>query len=334
MINNQVILTDISFYQDDNSTPYKVDFRAMRAGGVDGTIIRAGQNQWIDEDFRDYVHNAILASHPWGAYWFYDSRVPPEAQAAKLQEAMSGLPKPPLGIWADYEDVYDGAWGGGAHFKVFIEELKNRFPTTLIGIYTAPYYWIDNTKPEQRDWFKQFPLWIAHYQVANPTIPYPWEKFVLWQYTSKGDGKKLGAESFGLDMDLFSGTFDDYKRYFLLGDISPVEPPPQGEFGMFKVYSDKYKMSLRKTNEVTGVFIEYIPIGTIMKADKIEPQLSGGMGGDKWAHIIDAGGVTKDGWVAVIHNGVVYCQYEQIPTSGSHVVEVYVDGILEYKKEF
>jgi GH25 family lysozyme M1 (1,4-beta-N-acetylmuramidase) len=334
MINSQVVLVDVSFWQDSDYTPYKIDFVKMRSRGVDGAILRAGQNQWIDEDYVDYSNAADLAGMPRGAYWYFDSRSSPESQVSKFSDALAGKPLPKLGLWGDYEEDYGGAWGGAAHFKVFMDTLRARFPSLIVGVYTGYYYWLEHTTYLQREGFKTYPLWIARYNVTNPIIPYPWTNYVFWQYTDNGDGLYFGVESKELDMNIFKGPFDDYKRFFLLGDITPVEPPPQGEFGMFKVYSNTYKMSLRRTNEVAGAFIKYIPIGTIMKADSIVPQLSGGMAGDKWAHIVEAGGVTEDGWIAVVHNGVVYCKYEEILTGTPHVLEVFVDGVLEYRKDF
>lgn len=316
MISNKVTLVDVSFWQDDDETLYKIDFSIMWSRGIDGAICRAGQNRWMDEDFRDYVNNCIKANMPWGAYWFYDSRVPPEAQAMRFQEVMAGLPVPPLGVWGDYEEHYGGAWGGAAHFKVFMQELQTRFPNTVVGVYTGPSYWIEHTTAAQRDWFKQFPLWIAHYKVPSPTIHAPWSDYLIWQYTEKGDGKYFGVESFDLDLDLFNGDLEDYKRFFGLDWYVPGTEQPQGEEGMFDVWSDTNNMSLRYSNTINSNVKEYIPRGTMMKADRIEAPISGGLAGDKWAHIIEAGGVAKEGWVAVIHNGVTYCTTRPVPTEG------------------
>lgn len=315
MINNQTVITDVSFWQDDDNTAYKIDFRVMWSRGIDGTIMRAGQNQWIDEDFQDYLLNAITAGIPWGAYWFYDSRVPPEVQAQKFQEALMGF-IPTLGVWADYEEIYGGPWGGAVHFKVFMEELKNRFPGVLIGVYTGPSYWIENTRADQRDYFKQYPLWIAHYGVASPSIPYPWTKEILWQYTDKGDGKYFGVESFGLDMNIFNGDIEDYKRFFGLTSYEPAPEIPQGEEGMYRVWSDTNNMTLRADRFYPAAALETVPRTTVMIADQILPQISGGLAGDSWAHVTSINGVQKNGWVAIKHNGQVLCRYEQVPDTG------------------
>ena len=49
-------------------------------------------------------------------------------------------------------------------------------------IYTFPSFWnVLGNRPNFG-----CPLWIAHFEVANPSIPQPWQKFAIWQHTSKG----------------------------------------------------------------------------------------------------------------------------------------------------
>ena len=51
---------DVSFYQDDPETPQGIDFRKMRAS-AGYVIIRAGQNAWVDSDFKINWREAKLA---------------------------------------------------------------------------------------------------------------------------------------------------------------------------------------------------------------------------------------------------------------------------------
>lgn len=333
MINNQVIIADVSFWQDDDETPYKIDFSIMRSHGVDGAILRAGQNTWYDEDYIDYAANADRIGFPRGAYWFYDSRSNPIHQADKFADLIEVTGFPKLGIWGDYEERYGGPYGGEKNFKAFMDRLKERFPGKLIGVYTAYYYWLEKTTATFRANFKDYPLWIAHYRVSKPLIPSPWSDYLFWQYTDTGDGKKLGVESHELDLNLYRRGFEEYKSYFKLGDLNhPNITDSYAEEGMFEVWSESYTMSLRFLNTVNSGVKEYIPRGTKMIADRVESPASGGLAGDKWAHITEINGQPKDGWVAIVHNGVKYCEHKQL-TAQRHVVEVYIDGVLEYKKE-
>jgi len=336
MINNQVVVFDISFYQDNDYTPYKVDFSIMKSNGGDGVILRAGQNVWIDEDYLDYVKNADNIKFPRGAYWFYDSRTNPTIQADLFADVIEQSPFPALGLWGDYEETYGGSFRGQVNFKTFLDRLKERFPGKSVGVYTAPSYWIVNTTSGYRVNFKSFPVWIAHYKVNKPEIPLPWDNYVFWQYTAETEGKKFGVESNELDTNVFGGSLDDYKRYFLLEDYVPAEPSNGGTIGMYKVWSTQYNMTVRNTNAIGGTGLVSVPKNTVMQADRIEPQSSGGLPGDRWAHVtVSVNGISYTGWVAIVHNGVTYCNYELIvePTPTGHVVEVFIDGVLEYRKE-
>jgi GH25 family lysozyme M1 (1,4-beta-N-acetylmuramidase) len=51
----------------------------------------------------------------------------------------------------------------------------------------------------------RWPLWIAHWGVARPVVPAPWKTWRLWQYAS---GQP--------DLDVFNGTADQARRFFLL----------------------------------------------------------------------------------------------------------------------
>lgn len=234
MIQNKVVVVDVSFWQDSNYTPEKINFTKMKLAGVDGVIIRAGQHSYIDED---YTINRMLAESdglPTGAYWYYDSRISPQVQAKKFHDVV-GDNFPELGIWADYEENYGGAWSGYLNFKKFIDELKALFGSSrLIGIYTGPYYWIDNVPQSSRDYFKSYPLWIAHYKVSVPLVPSPWTRYTLWQYSSEGDGYSLGAESKEIDMNYFNGTYAEFVDFF---DIGVIEPPV-GEIMETLYYAD------------------------------------------------------------------------------------------------
>lgn len=314
MINNRVILCDVSFWQDANYTPYKIDFSVMQSKGMDGVIIRAGQNLWVDEDFKDYVHNVKATTLPWGIYWFYDSRTSPVPQADIFADLVESVGFPPLGIWGDFEERYNGNWKGAINYYAFMHRLTQRFPNKLVGVYTAPSYWEEMVSSTSYvPLFRDFPLWMAHYKVDEPTILPPWTSYILWQYTSAGNGYFFGVESKELDMDLFYGTLEDYKTFFNLPDYVPTEPQQQGEDGMYKVWSETTPLTLRQTNTATGTRIVGVPAGIVMTADRIEPPISGGLPGDLWAHgDVTINGAKYTGWMAVIHMGIVYCKTEEI----------------------
>src|SRR5262245_12958401 len=123
---------DVSFYQDDAGTLQGIDFVKMKqsAGYV---IVRAGQNIWIDSDFRTNWRDAKAAGWPRGSYWFYDSRADPRDQAdlwfSVFESDFGELP-----LFADFEESYGGAFTGWRHWRTFLERLRALVGTREIGI--------------------------------------------------------------------------------------------------------------------------------------------------------------------------------------------------------
>lgn len=221
---------DISFYQDEPSTPQGVNFNKLAAHSQ-FIIIRAGQNLWVDSHFKTYWSGAKAAGLPRGSYWFYDSRADPKKQADLwVQTLGSDLGELPL--FADLEESYNGPYKGWKQWYVFLEHLRSLIGNKEIGIYTAYYYWRQNapnetTQKANLEYFHRYPLWIAHYEVNTPSIPKPWtpNEWLLWQYTAKGDGLLYGVESKQIDLNYFNGDEAAFRARFNLGDIVPPAPP-------------------------------------------------------------------------------------------------------------
>lgn len=245
-----VIVPDISFWQDRNDTLRKVDFIQMRAALARGVIIRVGQGNWTDEDYADYWQAARNVL-PRGLYWFYDSRYNPLLQAGQVAALIEKHGAPEMELWADYEENYGGSYKGWRHFAVFLAELQRLLPKVRIGIYTGYYYWLDHspnpiTQKASFQWFAQFPLWLAWY-TSNPAIvkiPKPWSSLLYWQKTDKGDGPLYGVESKNIDLSRFNGTRADFDtRYTMpVPTPEPVTPPavvPTLAPGIYRIKHDR-----------------------------------------------------------------------------------------------
>ena len=221
---------DCSFYQDDPETPQGIDFIKMRAS-AGYVIIRAGQNSWVDSEFKISWREAKLAGLPRGSYWFYDSRTEPKRQAELWVQQFAGdfgeLP-----LFADFEESYMGPYRGWKNWYTFLERLKQLINGKEIAIYTAYYYWRDNapnstTQAGNLEYFHQYPLWIANYGAAEPLVPKPWAtgEWLFWQYTEVGDGQLFGVESKGIDLNYFNGDLAALRTRFNLSDTPPPPPP-------------------------------------------------------------------------------------------------------------
>lgn len=242
------IIPDISFWQDDPTTPKGIDFDKMRSQ-TSAVIIRTGQNLWVDNEFKISWTNAKRSGLNRGSYWFYDSRANPKRQA-ELWVNTLGNDTGELALFCDFEDRYGGQWHGWRNWHDLMERLKVLLPDKMLFIYTNYYYWKENTSPPlctvaQREYFRQYPLWIANYNpVDKPMIPEPFDTWMMWQYTDNGDGKPYGVESRNIDLNYFNGTENEFNQFFGVTDNPP--PAPNG-----KIIEARFGNKLVEYKEVT-----------------------------------------------------------------------------------
>jgi lysozyme len=280
---------DVSMYQDAPTTPQQINFEKMRGAGAQFVIIRVGQNAWVDPDFQWNYIEAKKAGLPRGAYFYYDSRVTPESQAALFLSLVDGN-YPELGIWLDLEEKYNGAYRGWANWKRCLDILKARAPR--VGIYTGPSYWKENRPlgATYLNYFKSFPLWIANYEVLQPIIPAPWapDECVFWQYGTPSIGPEYGVESIEIDMNYFNGDAAAFASYFGLGSavLPPVVIPPGEQM------ATSYKVNTAKLQIRNGPGLSYSDIGDLFMGDII--QVAETLGGwHRFTHILRAGNLVS-----------------------------------------
>ncbi len=329
-----VTITDISFYQDDDTTLAGIDFAKMKTNGAQGVVIRGGQNTWVDEDFVYNWREAKLAGLPRGIYWFWDSRSTPESQALRLFNLIKN-DMPEMHVWMDYEETYGGAYGGWRNFKQFIQTFNGLLTanglSARVGIYTGYYYWAAHspnplTQAADLAWFGQYELWLAWYTTnpANVRIPAPWDKIFMWQWTSNGDGRAYGVESLSIDLSWFNGSeaeFDDYAGV----------PPPGGS--MYK-YSVTPVSTLEYVNVRKGHSTGTADIGDLTAGiSALGNELWGDGVNELWLHVLEVDGRPLDGWVAVRHLGKPYTILAEIIPPESEIItlssiEVDVDGVI------
>jgi lysozyme len=252
--NTGVIGADVSFYQDNNNTPRRIDFSKMPTQGADFVIIRGGQNVWVDEDFAYNWQKAKEAGLPRGSYWFYDSRYDPVKQA----ELFAGLftDKPELRLWVDLEEKYGGAFQGFANWKKFLVRLQELLPDVKKGIYTGYYYIAGKIPLAEYSFFAQFDLWLAWY-TSDPAIvkvPAPWTSVEFWQWGTPAWGLAWGCESIEIDMNIFNGTAEEFKKRFL----------STTEVGM-RYFDIKGTMNIREGTSTTSQ-----DLGDLFAGDKVD----------------------------------------------------------------
>ncbi len=149
-----------------------------------------------------------------GAYHFYQTKDPPEAQAKHFMKVTGPETNFSLPFVVDIESASIGAgkparkWQSDLLvFLKYIEGCSKRRPVIYSNYYFACQYLKDKR-------FARYPLWLAHYtKRARPSIPPAWEKkgYVFWQKTDK-----FSIASAKVDLDVFYGNGKMFLQFIQL----------------------------------------------------------------------------------------------------------------------
>ncbi len=187
---------DVALYQK------AIDWTKVKASGQTFAFIKATQGQAItDPYFAANWSQAKAAGLPRGAYHFYENDGDGLAQAQRFV-AVIGSDHGELPPVVDVEDP-----NGTAN----INDLKGCLDTIEVAlgrkpiIYTANWYWNPTRWGGPVAWARQYDLWVATYNAANPVVPSDWTSWRFWQ-TSMGAVAGIAA---AVDVDVFNGSGDD-----------------------------------------------------------------------------------------------------------------------------
>ena len=209
---------DISHYQG------KVDWNRLKNAVLDGepvsfVIIKATEGtDFLDENYKENIHNARNAGFICGAYHFF-------------------LPSESPRLQAEYYIQHSGLQNGDFPPVLDIEHEGNLSPE---AIHSAALEWLQivekhyGIKPIIYTNYKfkmaylndsvmnTYPYWIAHYYVDSLKYQGDWK---LWRYTDNGN---LDGISGHVDYNLYNGSmYDLYK--FLIGHREDNEYPITAE---------------------------------------------------------------------------------------------------------
>lgn len=215
-IQTQVRLADVSYYNGE------INFNVMRAV-LNGTIIRAGQRNWVDSKFRTNWTKAKSAGIPRGSYWLYDSREDPKKQAVLWWSLLQGDPGELVHV-ADFEESYGGPYGMPSHMRTFLQEFQrlSNLPDDRLAIYTGYFWWTQRVG--NNAFFRRFALWLAWYAPMGAVhVPAPWIEtdLIFWQYTSSGPGPLYGVSSLEIDLNWYCCDAKTFSLRFGLGAPAP-----------------------------------------------------------------------------------------------------------------
>lgn len=188
-------IIDVSVHQGN------IDFKKVKADGIDGVIIRAGYGKGnIDKKFKMNIKNAIAAGLKVGAYWFsyaYSVEMAKKEAAYCLAAVKGyGLELPIFYDW-EYDSMAYASRNGVKCGRDLITSMNVAFCKEVEAAgYNAGYYgskdyftnYIDTSK------LKGFVKWLAYYTSKKQ----PGMDCDLWQYSSSG---KVSGIAGNVDMN-------------------------------------------------------------------------------------------------------------------------------------
>jgi lysozyme len=131
---------------------------------------------------------------------------------------------------------------------VELESLVDDF----LMIYSSPGFM--NSYVAVREWMKDYLWWIAHWNVSEPTMPNAVADLAptFWQYTVCSTcGPDYGAESNGLDLNLYNGTVQQMMDQFRPGE-------PQDECSRIKSITFIRADGTRQVMTECSEFLQYL----------------------------------------------------------------------------
>ncbi|MDP2966317.1 MAG: glycoside hydrolase family 25 protein [Pelolinea sp.] len=230
---------DVSHWQDDKSTPQKMDFTKAVKMGAKFVFIKVSERGGIDRDFEYNWKAAKDAGLLRGGYhllrWDLSGLLQARIFCDILGNDLGELP--PV---ADFEAPNQGSLYPSnsllEQFLVEVETITDKKPM----LYTSPGYWGIHGRNKYTKMFDAkwayYNLWVAHYMrvytpgVSKPDELEPWKSnkkpWTFWQYTNVGDGIAYGAESKGIDLNWFNGSWEELKIFAGINDNNPPAPNP------------------------------------------------------------------------------------------------------------
>jgi lysozyme len=193
---------DVSYYQGD------ISWSRVRRAGVRFAFIRVADGATLlDTKFEANWSGAQRAGVLRGAYQFFRPNESPIDQAKVVIETLRTHGT------GELPPVIDIEVSGGlplttvaANARVWIDHVRTELGVEPI-VYTNFGVWrAGGAEPLATQ-----PLWLAHYTNECPAVPPPWGRWTMWQYTDNGYVDGIGHR---VDLDLFDGTFEDFRRRF------------------------------------------------------------------------------------------------------------------------
>ncbi len=196
-----VVGIDVSKYQR------VVDFEKVKAAGISYVFVRATEGiTYQDADFESNYRQARLAGLVVGAYHFYETNDEPGEQLENFTSVAQLKPGdlPPV---IDIEKLHhQDDLDLVESLKTFLRGLEIHYgvkPIVYSGLNFANRYMTG---------FGDYPLWLAEYEVAEPTLPHGWTDWTFWQWSQTA---KVAGISGKVDADRYNGTALGFRKLLI-----------------------------------------------------------------------------------------------------------------------
>lgn len=189
-------VVDISAWQKD------IDWQGLKDSGVEGVILKIGEEDNLDEMFVEHVNHAVEYGLKYGVYYYaracnYEEAVEEaDIVAGWLTEYLRGE-TPELGIWYDAESgkmLLNGSDITGV-CMAFLNRLTD-YGHQYNGIYSS-WNWLSKEGAHHihiDDLPDYVPIWTAQYNSHDDLKDeYP-DRVRMWQYTDKLYGMNLDGD--------------------------------------------------------------------------------------------------------------------------------------------
>jgi len=188
---------DVSHWQG------RIDWARVADDGIAFAYIKATEGgDYVDPQFVANWDGAARAGVMRGAYHFYRPQTDAAAQAQQFLRtvgAHAGDLPPVLDV-----EVTDGrsAAAIAAGVRTWLETVERATGVRPI-LYTRAGFW-----NQVGGGFGGYPLWVAHYGVAQPAIPADWDRWTIWQHSDAG---RVAGITGNVDLNWFAGGWDDLR---------------------------------------------------------------------------------------------------------------------------
>ena len=193
---------DVSHFQGT------IDWSQVVQAGYAFVFIKATEGiSYVDPKFAANWSGAKAAGLVRGAYHFFEGNADAQKQAENFLNTVVLEP----GDLPPVLDVESSAASSKvptatilAGVETWLQAVQQATGCTPI-LYTGPGYW-DSLKTDR---FSGYPLWVAEYGVASPTLPTGWTSWAFWQLSESGEVPGIATAT---DLDLFQGSLEDLQR--------------------------------------------------------------------------------------------------------------------------